>query len=448
MLLFIAGSSFTYILFLIVSGITDASIISVMSFSLKLTSDFGERSPSDSSGGPLISTPFPPSLNDMTIELSPYICRPWLMAVDDDDDTKKKKKPPYKLLLTNFLWNSPKRLKAWNTSRTIRTRELLQSVVDHPYFDPHGWEDYALFHKPIDPSVRYYIFLDVETCYESNYPSYGHGLEKNLDRVGGRSVSNVLGNCYNIKNCEFIDQAFQSPLFGGNITSLLVFFDCRGFSNPRTLQLSTKLALVSISAETNQHDTSVDQGMPPPAVINISLSLQEVQDIEACNETNRKYYFTFVGGVRNRVRSALTRLNDPMNGVILLGGLKFRNQYQNMSYTDMLKQSQFAATPRGDNLFSYRFTEVLAAGAIPVVHSDGWVLPFRSELVNWTDCLLRIPEAQVNDTISILNRITPEKRCQMRKRCYGIYERYMATPQGNINGIIEGLELVGQRHHV
>jgi hypothetical protein len=113
-----------------------------------------------------------------------------------------------------------------------------------------------------------------------------------------------------------------------------------------------------------------------------------------------------------------------------------------LSYSDVLKQSVFAAAPAGDNRYSYRFTEVLAAGAIPVVHSDGWLLPFRPGAVNWTECLLHLPEATANDTITILRAITPEQRCRMRRRCRAIYTTYMTSAEGNLRGILESLETV------
>jgi hypothetical protein len=115
------------------------------------------------------------------------------------------------------------------------------------------------------------------------------------------------------------------------------------------------------------------------------------------------------------------------------------------SFGDLLAGSKFAACPRGDNRFSYRFTEILSAGAIPVVHSDGWVLPFREELVDWKECALHIPEKNINVTVEIISQIDDKKRCQMRKRCYEVYQKYMRTTEGTITGIVEGLELASFR---
>jgi hypothetical protein len=61
--------------------------------------------------------------------------------------------------------------------------------------------------------------------------------------------------------------------------------------------------------------------------------------------------------------------------------------------------------------------------------------------VDWKGCAVHIPEKHVNRTLEILSQIDDKKRCQMRKRCYEIYQKYMRTADGTIAGIVEGMEL-------
>jgi len=49
---------------------------------------------------------------------------------------------------------------------------------------------------------------------------------------------------------------------------------------------------------------------------------------------------------------------------------------------ERLARAWFGVVPRGDSLFTHRLMEVVSAGAIPVIVSDGWILPF-DELVDW-----------------------------------------------------------------
>lgn len=101
----------------------------------------------------------------------------------------------------------------------------------------------------------------------------------------------------------------------------------------------------------------------------------------------------------------------------------------------------FAKFVPGDNLFSYRFTEVLSCGSIPVVYADNWLLPFGKGLINWTDAAVIIPEADTLDTVNILSKISAEQRCRMRQKAYEVYRKYMKTGTGVIQGIIENFEL-------
>jgi len=127
----------------------------------------------------------------------------------------------------------------------------------------------------------------------------------------------------------------------------------------------------------------------------------------------------------------------------------------------------------GDSLYSYRLMEVLSAGSIPIIIADDWVLPFRSTLFEWGrgtndniggGCGVIIPEhelrrqAQNNATTTgnnnsstnnnkknnviteYLDKISNEERCQMRKKCFHVYETYMKNDTGVIVGIIETLE--------
>jgi Exostosin family len=440
------------------------------------------RSLCDSNGVPLVvaaaAASSTPPLNDRTIELSPCVYRPWLMmdvappaggaaparaafTRGKSAKTQRPRPPPFKVLLTNFGWNHPDQGIGLNVTRTIRSRELLLGTVNHPYFDPIDWDE--MNRRVVERSngtdnddgnddpTRYYVFMDVETCYESNYPIYGGGFGRNLDTIRGRAGKGRFK--VDFPNHGSIGKVLSSPLFRYNPNrTKLVFLDCFGDSpawHRRKAMMSKQLGFVSISAAYSRIDNTSDQGMPPPPVNPIVLTADELRDIATCNaESNRSYLFSFVGSVRNSVRAKLTRLHNKSIGVISLPLMRYLDELATnvtpITFPDLLRGSVFAGAPAGDNLFSYRFAEVLTAGAIPVVHADGWVLPFRHELIDWSECLLHLPESSIPDTIAILNNITAEQRCRMRQRCLEIYNEYMSTGEGTIRGILEGLERVAK----
>ena len=61
-------------------------------------------------------------------------------------------------------------------------------------------------------------------------------------------------------------------------------------------------------------------------------------------------------------------------------------------YTALLLNSTFVFAPGGGGPHSYRFAEVLAAGAVPVTTAD-LLLPFEPE-VSWDECVVRVAEAR------------------------------------------------------
>jgi len=114
-----------------------------------------------------------------------------------------------------------------------------------------------------------------------------------------------------------------------------------------------------------------------------------------------------------------------------------------LPFETVLQESVFGLAPRGDNKFSYRFSEIMSAGAIPVILADDWLWPFRPELVDWNECAVIAPERdRGNATLTVLREMSLEERCRRRKRCRQIYKDYMETPVDLISGIVEGLELV------
>jgi hypothetical protein len=172
-----------------------------------------------------------------------------------------------------------------------------------------------------------------------------------------------------------------------------------------------------------------------------------IDNCKAESSSNRPYLFTFTGNFRHSVRQALQPLHNGKDVIIQshydggennLTTSKFDNAQG--KYTKLLTQSLFGAAPRGDNLYTYRFGEILSAGAIPVVYADEWVLPFGPQLVDWNEWVVRIPERDAARTLDYLGNITNAKRCVMRQTAYKFWKTYMATGKGIVQGIVESLE--------
>lgn len=111
------------------------------------------------------------------------------------------------------------------------------------------------------------------------------------------------------------------------------------------------------------------------------------------------------------------------------------------SHVELLCNSTFAILPRACGFaLSYRMIECMNAGCIPVVLSDGYVLPFREEL-DYDSFSIRVAESDVEHLREILiSRWTDVDR--MQKRVLQVYESHFATTERIIH---QALKHVSQR---
>jgi hypothetical protein len=81
-------------------------------------------------------------LHDTTLPWYPNVDRFWLRRrgrhhhPNDEEDPP----PPAMLLLTEFGWNHPNQTMGRQVYRGMRTRELVEAIVNHPVVPPHGME--------------------------------------------------------------------------------------------------------------------------------------------------------------------------------------------------------------------------------------------------------------------------------------------------------------------
>jgi hypothetical protein len=379
-------------------------------------------------------------LHDQTLEWD-VMHRAWFDA--------SKTKPPAMLMLTNLGWNQPNQTLGRQIYRGLRTRDLIQGIINHPWFHPTAWEDIndgdenarKTFMETLPTETRYYIFLDRETCGEGNSPNYNHGMVGNMDSAQGQR-----GDCCGDRE-HYSDAIMKSNTMTLLPNARFVLFDCGGHGPKRPYQADRrrypdthKLVFVSLSA-THDQLLSHDIGLPPSANYPCHLTKAQRNDIHSCrSETTREYLLSFSGHLwRNDMRRALARLEINRTKDVYMRKGKGVSTEAGAFFQTLGMNSLFSAAPRGDNLFSYRLLEVMSCGSIAVIHADDWVFPFQSHLMNWSEIALVLPERRANETLEILESISVEERCRMRRKSLDMYDRYMATGGGVVNGIIETL---------
>ncbi len=78
---------------------------------------------------------------------------------------------------------------------------------------------------------------------------------------------------------------------------------------------------------------------------------------------------------------------------------------------------------RGVRLGQTGLAEALAAGCVPVVVADSYVLPY-ADVLDWKRAVLQIHEENLVDLMEILAGVSPRRLDDMRRSGRFIYDRY------------------------
>jgi hypothetical protein len=135
----------------------------------------------------------------------------------------------------------------------------------------------------------------------------------------------------------------------------------------------------------------------------------EIQQAQK-GKRRRKYFLTFLGNFQSHpVRSRFGQmLHDPSEGVIVedshsMGAALY-------DYNDLLVNTSFTLVLRGDKEFSYRFTEAVCSGSVPVLVSDGWIVPYSQHLVPFQEYGVQVSEdAEAGAVLSTLHALIDEE---------------------------------------
>jgi hypothetical protein len=156
---------------------------------------------------------------------------------------------------------------------------------------------------------------------------------------------------------------------------------------------------------------------------------------------NKDILASFRGVLSHNCRAALRGLHDGTRIICELvqptnhtGRIDATTGAADPRYVELLRRSVFAFIPRGDAVFSYRLLEALSFGCVPVVLSDGWVLPF-DRLIDWDAAAIIVPESQVQQLPRRLAMFSPQRLAQMRDTARAIYQRHFA----NLDVVVESL---------
>lgn len=134
-------------------------------------------------------------------------------------------------------------------------------------------------------------------------------------------------------------------------------------------------------------------------------------DPAAVSFGQRQHLFSFVGSSRTHpVRETLLQLAHPRAHLHDSNPPNSTNYWWQdpeakarflALYREVMHQTQFALCPRGVSPASIRLFEAMEAGCVPVIISDGQVLPPGPD---WSQCSLTVAERDAGNVVALLER--------------------------------------------
>ena len=130
----------------------------------------------------------------------------------------------------------------------------------------------------------------------------------------------------------------------------------------------------------------------------------------------------FAGSTNSKEREHYPTFHDPSHG-IWTGKAK-------LDYVDGLARTRYGGTPSGAGLDSYRLTETMMFGTVPVLSGPGYVPPF-STLLDWSKFSIAVSIDEMAHLPAILAAISKKNWLRMARHSAFVFESYM-THRHNI----------------
>ena len=193
------------------------------------------------------------------------------------------------------------------------------------------------------------------------------------------------------------------------------------------------LNIINISYHNNNYD-SKSLNICPPSLLNLKFN----------NNINRKFLCSFKGTFETKMMSRnkcsrydiLTKLQEYND----LSFIIIETNNNNYSYEYLLNNSYFGLVVEGDLPWSYRLTETINSGCIPVIIKDKMKsLPFQ-QYIDYSKFSIIIEKEYIQDIKKKLNEISKEKIIKYLNELKYVNENYFISLKIQMKSVEKFLE--------
>ena len=242
------------------------------------------------------------------------------------------------------------------------------------------------------------------------------------------------------------------PYWNNGQNHIIVDFIARRFSQRgnASARIIGKAMLAKSYMTTNYFRPKFDLPVPILKLSRTKTNMEYIRYNKMLYNSQRKYFLTFKGstykeGTAGSYRWKLLDIEQENDIVIHLQCFKMHGWHKKKEYKhtcDMLDKSYersnyndlfnttFALVPGGRQPATYRLTEALSAGALPVfVYPDiDWIKPY-SHIINWDEISFSFTPQEIPTILPTLRSLTREKIETMRNRALEVYTNHYGNPE-------------------
>ena len=257
-----------------------------------------------------------------------------------------------------------------------------------------------------------FAFIPPYMAWEVHWPTYWP-MEENLAKLGN--------SCYAQTVVEAKALVNDNSALPASFFAVLVDLDPYWFHElDPALHADPALSWAKVNTLDKYFRPGRDVSLPPPAtelLARYKLGIRDTQHI--------KYLVTFKGSFdTSPLREKLAELHNPEAGVVIVNSKA--DESEQYGYEELMSSSNFTLVVRGHREYSYRFTEAVCSGAVPVLVADGWVPPFDA-VVNFREYGVSLKEENYLDLITILRNIDDARVIEMKQTAMAFCHNHLVS---------------------
>ena len=255
-------------------------------------------------------------------------------------------------------------------------------------------------------------FMPPYLAWEVHWPTYWP-MEENLAKPGN--------SCYEQTVVEAKALVKDNSALPASFFAVLVDLDPYWFHTlDPALHADSALSWAKVNSLDTYFRPGRDVSLPPPAVELLGRYKLGIRDTQ-----NVKYLVTFKGTFETSpLREKIAELHNPEAGIVIVDSRG--NDSGLYEYQELMSNSNFTLVVRGHREYSYRFTEAVCSGAVPVLVADGWVPPFNA-VVNFREYGVSLKEENYLDLITVLRNIEGTRVIEMKQAAMGFCHNHLVS---------------------